>query len=230
MTTISAEARNHRPRLDVTAQPVRSDATMAWILSCTLAEALGIGAAATAAVLARGSPSLELGAVVAAGAVEGTALGVLMGRQLHRRLPSLRVGAFTAVTVLFAVLGWGLGMGASMRGGDETAAPPFLWALVAAGGLGLVMGALLGAAQWLVLRRHARNAGRWITWSALGWVPAMMAIFAGAMVPDQGTPAWLVVVCGIAGGASGGALLGAVTAHVATTIEPSGKEAGARAP
>jgi len=88
--------------------------------------------------------------------------------------------------------------------------------------LGAAAGAVLGAAQWLVLRKHAQNAARWIGWSAAGWACAMVAIFAGATLPDATTPPWLIVLSGATGGAVGGALLGMVTAHFATTVEPVG--------
>jgi hypothetical protein len=42
------------------------------------------------------------------------------------------------------------------------------------------MGAILGAAQALVLRGRVRHPWRWVTANALGWVVAMAVIFTGS--------------------------------------------------
>lgn len=46
--------------------------------------------------------------------------------------------------------------------------------------LGLAAGAILGTPQWLVLRRHVRQAALWIPANGLAWVPGMVMAFVGA--------------------------------------------------
>jgi uncharacterized membrane protein YGL010W len=81
--------------------------------------------------------------------------------------------------------------------------------------LGFVAGPILGLAQWIVLRRLASRAGRWLWANALAWAVGMPLIFAGmGMVPWTRHPAFVLpavyLVCGMAGivvGAIHGAVL-----------------------
>ena len=77
-----------------------------------------------------------------------------------------------------AVLGATVGFGARMIDGveDPTAATTAGdWGLLVALGL---FGTVLGALQWLVLRRRVPRAGWWVLASAVGW-PASMGIGGG---------------------------------------------------
>ena len=65
------------------------------------------------------------------------------------------------------------------------------WVLATTGGwiLGLVIGgeasigALLGLAQWLVLRRYLLGMGWWVFATALGWIAGWGIVVSGAIVP-----------------------------------------------
>jgi hypothetical protein len=206
-----------------------------WIAACAAAELIGIGAAAGIAVAigavvgephTTASRLVVLAAMTAAGAIEGAALGWLEWRMLRRRLPLLRAGAWVGTTVAIAVIGWVVGMSASLfRGGGDGAVavePGLARVLVMAAVMGGAAGAVFGGAQWLVLRRYAPHAGRWIAIHVPAWAAAMAAIFLGASVPESGWPAWAVGASGAAGGLCGGLLLGAITGLVARTLEPWG--------
>ena len=80
-----------------------------------------------------------------------------------------------------------------------------------AAGLGLVMGAVLGVGQALVLRHHVRHPWRWVSISAAAWTPAMVVIFTGATVPDASWPTAAVMVLGALTGGLAGAVLGLVS-------------------
>src|SRR4051812_7560177 len=69
-----------------------------------------------------------------------------------------------------------------------------------------------GTAQWLILRRHVRRAGRWILATAVAWT-AGLAVFLGFTMPlwRPGQPAAAVIAVGLAGG-----LLMAATTSVTT--------------
>jgi hypothetical protein len=194
----------------------RTPTLAAWIAACALAEAIGMGAAAAASRAATDVSSSglgpALGIIVLGGLVEGSALGALQGWWLARRFPGLPRMSWLVVTIVVAGLGWAAaslpGLGASSTGGE----PPVALVVLGALALGAVMGALLGAAQALVLRKHVRHPWRWVSISALAWAPAMAIIFTGAMLPDASWSTPTVVVLGVATGIVAGAVLGGVSA------------------
>lgn len=68
-------------------------------------------------------------------------------------------------------------------------AEPPVWAQYAlAALLGLLVGPVLGLAQWTVLRAHVNRAKRWLWANALAWAAGMAIIFIGMdRVPWQGS-------------------------------------------
>lgn len=192
-----------------------------WIVLCACAETIGMTASAFAAKVSQrvlgedphgGVFAVALAVVVAGGLVEGAALGGLQARGLRRRLPRLNAWAWFGVTAAVAGVGWALasvpGVLAPNDGGPE---PPLLLVLVGALALGAVMGALLGAAQAMVLRGVVRRPSRWILGNTLAWPPTMAVIFLGATTPEStwSTPA--VVALGAVTGLVAGTVLGVVT-------------------
>lgn len=191
-----------------------------WTLLCAGAEAVGMTAAVSAAVLIAtlfGEPSggsqitVAVALVLAGGLVEGVALGTAQGAALRRWLPGV-LWPWAAVTVLIAGLGWAAGSVPAVLSGEggETEPP----VLAVAGGalvLGALMGALLGAAQALVLRGQVAHPWRWAGASALAWAAAMPVIFLGAALAPPDTPAAALILLGTATGAVAGAVLGLVS-------------------
>lgn len=191
-----------------------------WVLACALAETLGMTAAASAARvgndLAEGGGSgrawLALGAVVAGGLVEGSALGLLQARVLAEGRPGLARGRFVGMTVLVAGIGWAAASAPSALGGDDgTAAPPLALILFGALGIGLVMGPVLGAAQAVALRGAVVHPWRWVAANAAAWPPAMAVIFLGASTAGAGWPTVAVAGYGAVTGALAGTVLGLVS-------------------
>src|SRR5690349_22199903 len=126
-----------------------------WTAACTAAEAVGMTAAAGAALVANGMGDtaserwLALGVVVLGGLVEGLALGSLQALALRPALGG-RGRRWALVTLLVAGLGWALASApgtladtGSGNGADN--GPPWLLAVLGGALLGTVMGALLGA-------------------------------------------------------------------------------------
>jgi hypothetical protein len=207
---------------DATASSVRPGATEVavqrvntrqWVLACSAAEAVGMGASAAAA---RGALSVGTTAgfllVLVGGLVEGTALGLLQARVLGARLGAAR-RLWVLVTVAVAGLGWAAGSApAALSGETGDAAPPLGWMISGGAALGATMGAVLGLGQAAVLRHcGSRRPWRWVWANAAGWAVAMPVIFTGASTAGVSWP-WPALVCwGAATGALAGAALGLVT-------------------
>jgi hypothetical protein len=147
---------------------------------------------------------------------------------LARRFPGLSRLAWIGTTVLIAGLGWALASAPSALGVTGSTTPSPAMMLVMAAGLGLAMGALLGAGQTLVLRRHVRHPWRWVPISALAWAPTMVLIFAGATVPDASWPTAAVIAVGALTGALAGAILGVVSIAILPTL--TGRPVGSDQP
>lgn len=207
----------------------------AWTLSCAAGEILGIGVAAGIAVTTTmwlGEPTglslklLVLAAMIAAGALEGLAIGFLQWRVLRRKLPAITARTWISSTVTVAMLGWFLGMlPPTLQSSPQTAAaqPPEFSPAQTAGlalGFGLAVRAVFGFAQWVVLRRYARRAGRWVVGNALGWGAVLPWIFLAASLPQPGPALPLILPLGASAGLLSGLSIGAVTGTFLLGIEP----------
>lgn len=192
-----------------------------WVLACILAETIGMTAAAAAAWSSRdiGTAVLVWGVVLMGGLVEGVALGALQAHALRPWLDGRGRHAWFLVTVLVAGLGWGIAA-ASAAGEPGTGTEPTLGVvLLAAAGLGLVMGLLLGAAQSLVLRRQVPRPWRWTWVSAVAWTLTMPVIFLGATRPDASWSLPALLLTGAVTGALAGAAYGGVSALLLPGLE-----------
>ncbi len=200
-----------------------------WVVACTLAEAVGMTAAAAAALAATslserdvtGSVALGLGIVVLGGLVEGSALGWLQAAALAHVLGTHGRRRWLLATILVAGFGWAAASApAALAGDDAGSSPPFAPMIVAAAGLGAAMGVVLGAAQSWAARGCIARPRRWGGASVGGWTAAMPVIFAGASGVGASWDWWLVVLSGTATGAVAGAVLGATTLPFVDRLEP----------
>ncbi len=194
-----------------------------WVLACTLAEAIGMTAAAAAARAAtalierdvQGASWLGLGLVVLGGLVEGVALGVLQSRALASVLDTWARRRWLWGTVLIAGVGWAAASApaalSSSQSGD-TEEPALMLVLLGAAGLGTMLGAVLGAVQAWALTGQVPHPRRWILGSAVGWTAAMPVIFLGATTVPASWPTGPVVVIGAGTGLAAGLVLGATSA------------------
>lgn len=172
----------------------------AWIWRLGVGEMLGIAAAAAVALAFMatfGVPTTAamtvafLLCMVAAGALEGALLGALPGAMLRRIFPGFPVARFTLATVAVAMLAWLVGMLPSTLVSDAAPAGPVtepaLLDVVAVSAFGgAAGGALIGLAQWAVMRAHVPRAGRWIVATSLGWALALPLDMLAGMLPSEG--------------------------------------------
>ena len=198
---------------------VRRPWMTSWVMACAVAETIGMTASAAAARLGQqvsdggGGRWSTLGVVVGGGLIEGVALGSLQAGVLGRRWSSLNRRRFLLVTVAVAGIGWAAASAPGVLAGDDGAGagPPLLLVVLGAVGLGLVMGAVLGAAQARALAGVVRHPRRWMAANAAAWPLAMAVIFTGATTAGAGWPVLVVAGYGALTGAVGGVVLGLVS-------------------
>lgn len=181
-----------------------------WIMACTAGESAGIALVATVyAALDRGLLAHAALPVLAAGAWEGLCLGGAQALALRR--VGVAVSPWIGLTMLGAVIGYGLSLlGGAGSGGADTPEPPFWLVILLGVAMGLGMGAVMGGLQWLAAR-HVLRASRWILASMGGWAAAMAVIMAGASTAQATWPLGLIAVAGAVSGGIAGALLGLIT-------------------
>lgn len=117
---------------------------------------------------------------------EGTVVGTAQWLVLRRPLPGMSWKSCAVATGAGALAAWILGMvpstvlslGADTSGG-ATAEPSDAVVFGLAFLMGLVLGPVLGFAQWLALRRFVARAALWMLANALAWAVGMVVIFAG---------------------------------------------------
>ncbi len=184
--------------------------TKTWIAANALGEAIGIAVVATIyAALERGVVHGEVPWILAAGAWEGLCLGIAQSLMLRR----LGINAlhWTGMTIIAATAGYGLSLAGGAGGGAEAVAEPGLLLIVVMGaGLGLFMGLMMGAAQWLAAPRRL-SILRWCLANGLGWMPAMVAIMVAATSAGAGSSLLFVALTGLAAGSVAGGFVGIFT-------------------
>lgn len=203
-----------------------------WTAACAAAEALGLGAAAGAARWAQSTdPAAGLALIVAAGLVEGVALGAAQAGVLGRWLPRLRRGRYVAATVLVAGLGWAAASApAALTVDDGAPGPSRLVLLVGGAALGLGMGVLLGAAQAVTMRGAVPRPRRWVLASTAAWPGAMAVIFVGASSPGETWSTGAVMLTGAVTGGLAGAVLGLVSWSFLPSLTAGGPQRVGRRP
>jgi hypothetical protein len=186
-----------------------------WILRVSLAEAAGFAVAATAgASLAfAGAPaSVAYPVAVAAGAVEGLALGLGQYSAMRGSRPPL--AAWLGATAGGAAFAWALGMLPSTIGVDL--ASPATWVVLAVGAVVLV--ASIPVAQWLVLRGRGRDAAPWVPVTMGAWTIALLWTAAPSPFVDEDSPFALVLGLYVIAGLLMAVTVAAVTAPLARRL------------
>ena len=165
-----------------------------WVGANALGEMFGLGLTFLAAAI--GFTKLEsLGGLagillafvfaVASGIFEATLVGWAQWWAMRPWFPGIQRWAWWRATVIGALIAYVLGylpstlmnLQAETTQSAVAAEPAQGIVLLLAAGMGLVGGAVLSFAQWLVLRKHIRGAGLWVPANMLAWMIGMPAIF-----------------------------------------------------
>lgn len=201
-----------------------------WVAANAISEMLGLGAtfAVTALALTRlnsGGAAMALAAYgleVGAGAIEATLVGLAQWWAMRPWFPQISRKAWWLGTLGGALAAYVLGflpstimglMEESAQAQGQTAAmqePPMGVVLLLAAGMGLVAGAMLSFAQWLVLRKTVRGAGMWIPANMLAWMFGMPLVFWGIDAAQKGQPLYQSILLMIGVLLAMGAVVGAV--------------------
>jgi NAD(P)-dependent dehydrogenase (short-subunit alcohol dehydrogenase family) len=204
-----------------------------WLAANVLAEAFALTIAAwvvQAHAIAPGSARLSVLAYGGLGAIEGAALGIMQYSVLRRRLTQLRPFGWVSATLLVAASSW-MVMAFARGWADEHALrfvqrPSGYVLLGLTLGLGALGGAVFGAAQALVLRRYARDAGRWIRANALARACATPIVFFGAQLVDPSGQAAAIAAVALVIGLFAGGVSGSVSSVFVQQLVPWVDEQG----
>lgn len=183
-------------RLEPAAGADPAGARRRWVVTVTLAEAIGYLAPALTGILtarAGWSERAAALAIVAAGFVEGFALGTGQARAFPFRVRRLRYALLTGVA---AMVVWAIVLAMMV------VAPMLPRGAAISVGLtaGVIALATIGSAQWIELQDRVPHAHRWVGWTALAWLLALPLSFAPGPLVDEATPLAVHVVLWGAGG------------------------------
>lgn len=154
---------------------------------------------------------------IASGAIEATVVGLAQWWAMHPWFSSISRSSWWRATLIGALLAYVLGylpstlMSLGEPASQAAVSEPTQWiVLLLAGGLGMVGGAVLSFAQWLVLRVQVPRAGWWIPANMLAWLVGMPVIFWGIDLAQKGRPILQAVL--LMGGVLllAGAIVGAI--------------------
>ncbi|UCH59689.1 MAG: hypothetical protein JSV61_15940, partial [Anaerolineales bacterium] len=175
-----------------------------WVGANAFGEVFGLGAtlAVGGYIIAQLKIESQIGFVLVAfsvavlsGAIEATVVGLAQWWAMHPWLRAISRRAWWQATLVGALLAYLAGylpstiMNLGEQTSQTTVAEPAQWiVLLLAGGIGLVAGAVLSLAQWLVLRKHIQRAGWWMPANMLAWLAGMPIIFWGIDTAQKGQP------------------------------------------
>ncbi|QBS46581.1 hypothetical protein DMB37_40025 [Nocardia sp. CS682] len=183
-----------------------------WFAFVTVGELFGFAVPAVTGVLVRdAAPVAAVVALLIAGGVEGSVLGLFQARVLRPVVPGFRSRTWVFATMLGALVAWSVGVvPVASSEGIGRWSPAVLWPAVVGGGLIVLLS--IGVAQWLVLRRLIAGAGQWIWATALAWLAGLLAFTAfTSPLWQEGQSAVLMVLIGVLGGLLMAAVMAAVT-------------------
>jgi hypothetical protein len=209
-----------------------------WVIANALGELFGLGMTFGVAVLLftrigdNGSVLIILltfTAAVASGALEATIVGLAQWWAMHPWFRSISRLQWWLATMIGALIAYVLGylpstlmnLGEQVSEAAPMAEPPQYVILLLAAGMGLVGGAVLSFAQWMVLRRHVSGAGIWVPANMLAWMLGMPVIFWGIDAAMLGQPLWQALLIISLALLVSGAIVGAV--HGAFLVRLAGQ-------
>ena len=189
-----------------------------WIVTVSIAEALGFAFASGVAVAGISSGVDAPAAValtVAGGTVEGALLGTGQWLAMRGRRP--RASAWIGATAIGATIAWSLGMLPSTLGVDFSRP----WAVAAVGVGAIVLLASIPFAQWLTLTARIggrRSAARWIPVNMAAWAVAIVWTLVPSPFIDERSPLALVIALYVGAGILMAVTIATLTSRTARTL------------
>lgn len=181
-----------------------------WTVAFVVGELVGfVPPALTGAALASagaGDVAVTAG-LVAAGSLEGAAIGIAQAHVLARYLPAMSRTRWVVATALGAAVAWLAGMGGSAA--IQAFGPVALVVVAPAMVAGLLA---MGVLQWaVVLRHHLARSARWVAVTSLAWLVGVMIPVAALSLVPNGWPVAAHVVVGVVAAVAMGATVGLLT-------------------
>ena len=186
-----------------------------WVLATVVGGLTGMGIAGITSAIAGNLGTVSTVTLShAVGALEGMALGFSQWLVLRRYIKHF--GWWILATGLGAIVGWLIGLKfivvLALIFFDRQLFTPLSFALLeAVFFLGAWIGAVLGIAQWLVLRTYVRNGIMWVFANALAWGVGLLVILIGATLTKPGDLNIETALIGVATGATTGVVVGSIT-------------------
>jgi hypothetical protein len=153
-------------------------------------------------------------ALISAAIAEGSVVGFAQWLVLRHPLPELTRRTWIAATALGSLIAWVIGMTLGTLGGDLLDTSDGANALLFGALLGPLVGALLGVAQWWVLRGFVAHAGWWVLANAVAWTAGMAVIFVATGIVDEQTPVAAMTAIWAVSGILAGAVVAAIHGQV----------------
>lgn len=172
-----------------------------WTGWVTIGECLGFCVPAVVGATTANLPAAaSAGLLVAAGAVEGTLLGLGQAHVLRSALPTVNRAAWVTATAAAGAIAWMIGLLPMLTDG-RLFQQSILVAIPVVALLGALLLCSIGFAQWLVLRRRIRGSGWWIASTAAAWTFGLI-VFTAVATPlwQPGQPLLLIAAIGLLGG------------------------------
>ncbi len=205
-----------------------------WIINDAIGIFLGIAVAAgiltyEGQMLGQPGTAAEkvgsLGVALAGGLIAGTILAWFQYRALKRRYSDLSWTGWWGNTVIAFVAGWILAIAPSFAYTGENAIqqviPPFgipvytaMYGSIIFGGL---MGAFIGFAQYLELRKHREKASSWIGMNVFGWALGLFLIVVLGLLFGEQLSVFLLT--GVAGGLVAALCIAGITSTFFRKVE-----------
>lgn len=186
-----------------------------WVLATIIGGLLGMGIAGIASAIASSSSNISTVALLhLVGALEGMALGFSQWLVLRRYIK--HVGWWIVATGIGAIFAWLIGLKAVavltlIFFNGAIAQTTSLALLKAVFFLGAWVGAVLGFAQWFVLRKHVRKGIGWVFANALAWGLGLSVALLGTTLAKPGEFTVEAALVRIATGATTGFVVGGIT-------------------
>lgn len=163
-----------------------------WIVANSIGEMLGLGVVFAVGVVIAGlfgAPhtifeiSLFAILVIILAVYEGAVVGYAQWRVLQKYIREITSREWILATVAGAVIAWILGMIPSTlssygdTGSTPATEPSMVMVMVLASCMGAILGVILAAAQWWVLRKYISRSLLWLLANAIAWAVGMPLIF-----------------------------------------------------